>query len=152
MSEGWSTIAAKRLRDQAHSKQQEDSLVLQESTIRQEQGEHLWAEVRKHVTDKCAQMNTELQSNVAVVVPTQTSELKVRLTPPGGGSPRDLAVRFKSTSAPDALTWRTSGYRMNSPQDGEYGIYIERGTAFFGNAYTTPEEIAEAMLNALLLE
>jgi hypothetical protein len=155
MSEDWGIKAAKRLQDQAEGKRQEDALVLQERLIREEQGVALWNAVRQFVKDKCDQMNTELRSSSAVLAIGQSSELKVRLTPLGGGTPRDLQAKFKPTSGPDALTWSTSGHRVNPQQKGQYEIAIERGKAIFRTNLIHsdgPEEIAEKMLDALLLE
>lgn len=147
--EDWGSKAAKRFREQVTIQRQNDALLLQEETIRQEQAPRLWAIVREHVKMQCDRFNIESGSTIATFVVTQNSELQVQLAVPSGAS-RCLRARFKITSAADALKWSTSGHERNSEQGGEYGIEIERGKAVFQGQ--TPEQIAEIMLDALLLE
>jgi len=151
--EDWGSRAAKRFRQQLDSHNQSKAALVQEDTIRQEQGPRLWAKVRESVKSLCDRFNTEFGSGIARFMVTPNTELHVQLTVPTGGT-RELMARFKVTSADDALVWKTTGNKVDGEYGGEYALDIQQQgkVVFRGMIVETPEFIAEKMLDALLAE
>ena len=66
-----------------------------------------------------------------------------------------MYAKFTLSSAPDALSWQTSGHKSNESQSANYGLFIVNGKVSFteqSGQVISPDEVAEVMLNALLLE
>jgi len=149
----WSSRAAERFREEVDGNKQVDTLLLQNATTRQEQGPHLWNEVREQVRTKCARLNPELGSAVAMFMVTPESELQVQVTVPDGGH-RRLDATFMPTSTYGVLSWSISGHNTNEAHRGEYELGVEQGKAVFRrdkSIVESPEKIAEEMLDPLLL-
>lgn len=103
---------------------------------------------------RCEGLNKEFDRQVAYLQVETSSHIHVVFLVPGFDR-RELHANFSATNATDALNWGTSGHITGNPRSYQYELAIANGKVFLQNnlmeAYT-PEEMAEKMLNALLVE
>jgi hypothetical protein len=155
MTDNWGAEAANKLRKKQDAKELENSVVLEKSRLRKEQGPALWEEVRRHVKTKCEELNANYGTKIAEVDLKHTAKIIVVLAV-NPADRKTITASFEPTSAKNALHWEyenclSPGYAYALEVNGDK-VFFATGSLLLGDGATAPEAIATKMLDGLLLE
>jgi hypothetical protein len=151
MPSDWARQKAQSMRDRQKSEDQAARVLLENRRILQEQAPGLWEKVFINVQNLISALNAECKSQAIEYVNVSTSEFRAILKI--HDAPKTLTARFTPNSSNSALKWEYVGGKPRT--GGACSLWVSpRGELFLrdGATVTTPEEIAERMLNGLLEE